>query len=228
VLRFASALLVLAGCDFTATPAQPIDASGAGNDALGSPPPPDALRMADLQLVPARMGPPSVVDQTFVNSDCEVVEQCVGGTGPRKLLTVDTITANLGTADLALGAPPADGVSNDIFEWSACYGRHHVRDYAAFELIDSAGHVAVGHKAAFCLEDDQVLTIGALSHGYTCANQGISPGWTDVYGHALWCQWIDITGLPSGNYTLRMTINPAHRLPESDYTNNVFTTQVTL
>ena len=38
----------------------------------------------------------------------------------------------------------------------------------------------------------------ACSKKYDCSNQGIQKGWSDLYGNALDCQWLDITGVPSG------------------------------
>jgi hypothetical protein len=35
-------------------------------------------------------------------------------------------------------------------------------------------------------------------------DQGVSPGWADVYVASLPCQWIDITGVPNGVYTLEV------------------------
>ncbi|MCA9697946.1 MAG: hypothetical protein KC431_10515, partial [Myxococcales bacterium] len=42
---------------------------------------------------------------------------------------------------------------------------------------------------------------------YTCYNQGLSLGWSDTYGAALDCQWIDVTDVAPGDYTLRMEVN---------------------
>jgi hypothetical protein len=37
-------------------------------------------------------------------------------------------------------------------------------------------------------------------HGYVCGNQGITSGWADLYSKNLSGQWIDITGVPDGDY----------------------------
>src|SRR5262249_43048845 len=34
------------------------------------------------------------------------------------------------------------------------------------------------------------------------------------------CQWIDVTAVPSGRYTLRVSLNTAHALLEQNYDNN--------
>ena len=56
----------------------------------------------------------------------------------------------------------------------------------------------------------------------------ISAGCADVYGVDLGCQYLDVTGVPDGNYTLRITVDPFGRIPELDETNNVATLAVTL
>src|SRR5262249_31641191 len=63
---------------------------------------------------------------------------------------------------------------------------------------------------------------------YTCDFQGITAGCADVYSFDLGCQYLDVTGVPDGNYTLRVTVDPFGRIPELDETNNVATLAVTL
>src|SRR5205807_1298331 len=82
--------------------------------------------------------------------------------------------------------------------------------------------VATGLKIGFCLLDSIRWNANASSNAkYDCGNQGIQKGWGDVYDSTLDGQWIDITGVPDGNYTLEMEVNPQHRLPESNYDNNI-------
>ena len=42
-------------------------------------------------------------------------------------------------------------------------------------------------------------------HGFSCDNQGISPGCSDQYASHYDCQWIDITDLPDGDYWLTVS-----------------------
>ena len=92
------------------------------------------------------------------------------------------------------------------------------------ELIDADGLVVSrGRKQGFCLLDSD------CDHPvYTCSDQGISAGCTDVYGMGLPCQYIDITDddVPDGSYTLRITVDPGNALAEEDETNNQATTPV--
>lgn len=168
---------------------------------------------------------------SFRASDCAVIEGCVGGTGKRKLLRFDVATPNIGMADLVLGDPrsnPLDMYGNPLFEYSACHGHYHFKGYASYELLSSDGTtVLVGRKQAFCLRDSsRYLSTAGPSNGYTCDYQGITAGWQDVYANTLDCQWLDITGVPAGNYDLRVTIDPGGLLPDSDRTNNVAVARV--
>ena len=45
------------------------------------------------------------------------------------------------------------------------------------------------------------------SNGYDCHIQGITSGWGDWYFKQLVGQWIDITGVPEGDYIVRVEIN---------------------
>jgi hypothetical protein len=78
----------------------------------------------------------------------------------------------------------------------------------------------VGLKQAFCWLDSQRV-YGSLPPRYNCGNQGITAGWSDIYGRSLDCQWVDITGLPAGNYQLRVSVNDTQTIvQESDYSDN--------
>lgn len=188
----------------------------------------DAPLAPDLTLVASQMNnSPLVITDTFGSADCAVVEGCAVP-GTRKLLTFDTVSENIGTADLVLGQVPPPGVSSGIFVWSPCHMHHHVMGYADFALLDASGVVASGHKQGFCLEDDEQVSPANPTHGYNCSFQGISIGWADVYDRTLPCQWIDVTDVAPGTYTLRVEIDPTGVVPDSDPTNNVWMTTVTL
>lgn len=184
--------------------------------------------MPDLALVGSQMDhSPIVTAETFAADDCAVVEGCTIA-GSRKLLRFDTVSENVGTADLVLGPVPPPGVSSGIFVWSPCHMHHHVMGYADFTLLDATGTVASGHKQGFCLEDDEQVDPRGPSHGYNCGFQGVSIGWADVYDRTLPCQYIDITDVAAGTYTLQVVIDASGILPDSNSANNVWMTTVTL
>ena len=49
---------------------------------------------------------------------------------------------------------------------------------------------------------------------------GISVGYADLYPRFLELQWIDITGVPSGEYWLEIVVDPGDNILEEDETNN--------
>jgi hypothetical protein len=161
---------------------------------------------------------PTITTRTFSSNDCEVVEGCETA-GTHRLLSFTTETRNIGAGDLVIGDPS----TNSLFEFATCHGHYHFEQFADYELLDSGGNVvASGHKVGFCLEDVRAWSPTAPgSAKYKCFNQGIQAGWADVYSAGLPCQYIDITSVPVGNYTLQMTVNPANLLRESDTNNNV-------
>jgi hypothetical protein len=78
--------------------------------------------------------------------------------------------------------------------------------FATFDIMDSkGGKVAEGHKASFCLEENQCLP--GIKPFYACANfgdQGISVNCTDIYRHNIDCQWVDISEINPGMYTFKV------------------------
>ena len=97
-------------------------------------------------------------------------------------------------------------------------------------MRNSNGVVSVGNKIGFCLLDSfrWDTTNGNPNDVYDCSFQGIQKGWGDIYTSGLSCQWINITGLPAGVYTLELEVNPDRVLIESDYSNNVTSVFVTI
>ena len=61
-----------------------------------------------------------------------------------------------------------------------------------------------GAKQAFCLLDVQQYVPGSPPARYNCGFQGITAGWADIYTSGLDCQWIDVTGVAEGDYTLEL------------------------
>src|SRR5262249_33224350 len=63
---------------------------------------------------------------------------------------------------------------------------------------------------------------------YTGTNQGTRAGCSDLYSNGLGCQYLDITGVPPGNYTLRVRMDPFGRIAELNETNNDATLPVVI
>ena len=87
---------------------------------------------------------------------------------------------------------------------------HSMEVFAHFDIITSTGvKIAEGHKASFCLEDNQCGN--NAQPVFKCANygdQGISVNCTDTYAYNIDCQWIDITDIDPGVYTFKVPLLP--------------------
>lgn len=186
---------------------------------------PDDCEAADLVIDQEYMANTMFIDHVYVDpDDCYIDEGCVGGPGLRKVLRFGTKVGNQGNADLAIGYPGGD-------DWvhAACHDHYHFEDYAFYELITPIGRqiTTVGYKNGWCVMDlTDWQDSGNDCDRYNCNNQGISAGCADIYASSLDCQWIDITTVLDGDYTVRVTTNPYRRLPELDYNNN--TVEVTV
>jgi hypothetical protein len=155
-------------------------------------------------------------EETFAPDDCAVVEGAVEAPGVRRLLRFDTVVVNRGTDDLVVGDPadPEPPFTPDDFEFSPCHRHFHFLGFASYELRDAADRrVGFGHKQSFCMTDSRRYS-GTRARRFDCELQGITAGWGDRYAFDLDGQWVDVTGVPPGAYTLIVTVNPEGRLPE--------------
>ena len=157
-----------------------------------------------------------IVDRLFDASSCELQEGSVGGTGYRRLLRFATVLINGGDGDLVVGSPTdLNNPYHSVFIYSPCHQHYHIIGFSDYKLLRTDRSVAaVGHKQAFCLEDLLKYTNDNKSNGYVCAFQGITSGWADNYFKQLSGQWIDITGVPEGDYIVHVEINAAHTFDE--------------
>jgi len=166
---------------------------------------------------------PVITTTTFAANNCQVLEGCVA-VGTRKLLRFTMETRNVGTGDLALGNP----AKLPFYQYATCHGHYHFESFAQYTLLDTSynpvlldTNVVVGRKVGFCIADTaRWLPTAPATSKYSCSNNGLQAGWADVYSQSLDCQFVDITGVPSGNYYLQMTVNPDALLTEADLGNN--------
>jgi len=171
----------------------------------------------DLTLDPQRfVAQMEIIDRYFdpIDDECVFDEFAVGGIGYRRILRFDTVILNSGDGDLIVGnrADP-DNEYADYFYFAECHGHYHITDFAAYELltldeepVQLNSQAVVGEKQGFCMEDSFKYD-GSKSAGYNCEFQGITSGWGDWYYKQLAGQWIDITGVPEGDYIVRASVN---------------------
>jgi hypothetical protein len=118
---------------------------------------------------------------------------------------------NRGDRDLVVGdrSDPNNPYAA-YFVFHPCHGHYHIKDFSIYELLTPVGGLVVaGTKQGFCFEDSFKYEDGGKSAGYDCHYQGITAGWGDWYYKQLVGQWIDITGVPEGEYIVRVTLNQA-------------------
>lgn len=139
-----------------------------------------------------------IVYRYFAPNSCAAQEQCISGTGWRRLLMFDATAHNQGTEALDVGRVIIANPLNELFEYNSCHDHYHFANYGEFEF----GVNNQPSKQAFCVESTSRLSnneSSPLTHDFTCRDQGIQAGWVDEYVAGLDCQWIDITdSLPDG------------------------------
>src|SRR3954453_15173383 len=140
--------------------------------------------------------------------------------------------------------------------WHAIHQHYHFNGFAQSELWLSDKHgarlgsapVATGDKVSFCIATTNInpeywarrafgadaypapdcLSPDSTSGGLDHFKQGMSVGWTDEYNWFLPGQYVEVSGIPNGDYVLDTTVDPTDRLIESDKTNNCGSVRVRL
>ncbi len=152
-------------------------------------------------------------------NSCAVQEKCVTGTGWRHIVMFPTADLNAGAKPLEIGfvdyfLKKQNSVleQHGLFELSACHKHYHFEHYGTFSFGDQAPAVLT-RKNGFCLQPTARLwnnEASPLHHPYTdCLEQGVASGWIDEYRMGLECQWLDVTGLSTGQpYPLTFETNP--------------------
>lgn len=169
----------------------------------------------------------------------------------RVLLRFATSTANLGgMLHVTAGEVGGDGDTQVVqqrvygsgrvyvhdagrFVYHSEHHHFHLDEFQSYELLsgDRSTVLRSSEKISFCLTDVLPVDVTPRAEGdvflelqpFDCGihEQGINPGYADYYGAELPDQWIDVTGLASGSYWIRLTVDPRGLLLESDTTNNV-------
>ncbi|VVC37410.1 Immunoglobulin-like fold,SRCR domain,SRCR-like domain,Lysyl oxidase [Cinara cedri] len=187
--------------------------------------------LADLQVDVDELSKSAYLeDRQMYFLQCAMEENCLASSAyrirqeepdwhliTRRLLRFTAKITNVGTA------PFRPAIPKHLWQFHQCHMHYHSMEvFATFDVLDSSGaRVAEGHKASFCLEDNQCT--GGARPAFACAeygDQGISVNCSDIYRHNIDCQWVDITDLNPGLYTLKVSVNPEYKIPEKTYANN--------
>ncbi|MDZ4859085.1 MAG: lysyl oxidase family protein [Candidatus Hydrogenedentes bacterium] len=120
------------------------------------------------------------------------------------------------------------------FLYHPSHNHTHFEGWAMYRLREVLPGEGVGEivgtskKTSFCLVDsfqyDPNLPNSPNDPVYAVCDdraQGISVGYEDVYDKSIPGQWIDITGLPDGEYWLESDVDPDDNVLEKDETNNI-------
>jgi hypothetical protein len=116
----------------------------------------------------------------------------------------------------------------------------HVKDLERYTItpVSSDTELARSAKTGFCFSDNAgfrtTLAGAPTSPVYrscgvpdsTTVTMGLSVGWGDFYLWNLAWQWIDVSGLPAGDYVVRARADPQAMFSEADTTNNMTWTKI--
>jgi len=167
----------------------------------------------DLKVVGDDLEINRIIYRYFRPESCALAEQCVTGSGWRRLLQFNATVHNVGAVTLDIGPVVAQNPLNSLFQYNSCHAHYHFADYGDFYFTGEEENLA--SKQAFCVESTNRFSNNEWSpiiHDYTCSTQGVQAGWVDEYVAGLDCQWIDITDIdvePEGApYSLGFTSNP--------------------
>ena len=181
----------------------------------------------DLVVDPSRfVSSMQIVDRLFSEGNCAIEASLVGGAGTRRLIRFDTVLMNSGNGDLIAGdRSDSNNAYAEKFEVAPCYSHYQIRGFSNYELLNTERTVVIaGHKQGASFGDSFKFD-GGDSNNYNPGLQGITSGWAVWYYRKQVGQWIDITGVPEGDYIVRVTVNADGAFDEGQnrYTNSVET-----
>jgi hypothetical protein len=112
----------------------------------------------------------------------------------------------------------------------------HLLPFELYELRRAADGALVGEarKTGFCLTDSRRARGGArAAYASRCGlgrpdavrlGEGISAGWSDIYGPEREGQFFDVTDVPAGRYALVNRVNAGRAIRESSYADDLAAT----
>lgn len=174
----------------------------------------------------------------------------------RRCIRFSTATANIGAGRFEVRGGAVVGSQQEVYQrvfrsdgtfwdrlagsfiYHAGHGHIHFNNWTRFylrEVLPGGGIgnvVRTGQKTSFCILE--LRTYNSSLPGYndppaysSCGQvQGLRPGRSDIYSSGLTDQYIDIEGLPDGDYWLEGMVDPDGNVLESDDTNNTARIQI--
>ncbi len=179
----------------------------------------------DLWVDPASIHAGVQVRQFSVGSS-EVLDYCVP-VGTRRVLAVDFDLVNRGKEDLYLGEDylsPWNVYSHrELWTRFTGFWRIMVRDKAntVVAMVEPAMVPSLsGTRPAF--------PWASTTRRFNFNSQGLRGGWIQTVQSHWACQYVDITGVPPGDYSVEVIADPWDRIPETDESNNSVSFPITL
>jgi hypothetical protein len=164
---------------------------------------------ADLAVVADELQVNRITYRYIAPDACSLAEQCVGGTGWRRLLQFNASEKNVGSEAVHIGdvnyylddeLDDNPNANHHVYEYSECHKHYHFNHFATFTYGDDPN---LGSKRAFCLESVARYSNHESSPTWSpyneCSYQGISPGWGDQYNAGIECQWVDVTTIDTSD-----------------------------
>ena len=189
---------------------------------------PDCPNGPDLQMDQPALSGSLNMQFVTITDVCAPEEGCVKALGGRYVLRFTTRINNIGELDYYIGNV---NTQPQMFNTNNCHGHAHYAGYADYLLFDQNNNkIPVGFKNGFCVID--VGCFGGTGQ-FGCSNMGISAGCYDAYGSGTTCNWVDVTDVPDGTYTLVLRTNWQQRPDalgrhETNYSNNYAQVCITL
>jgi hypothetical protein len=164
----------------------------------------------------ASSGPLIVNGHRLTTADPMIADQIIDKKDPDP----DTVRAGIG--QLIYEAFP-DSLSHRHWHFKA-FVRYQLRSTSDLSLVRP------DNKAGFCLSDPAFAPdfCGSLKPDALLVDEGLGPGTSDYYPPTLEGQYIDITGVPRGDYWLVHWVNSGKEICESNYANNAAAVKIAL
>jgi hypothetical protein len=174
--------------------------------------------------------------QCYLDDAC--LDTRVSGALTRTFVVLHINISNVGDAPFDMGAPPDSTADNSTFWWySTCRqlwsGVHITTELlladGSFTVVQSAYGVP---RVAFVLHDEVCVppTSGQPVFTPSSTQRGLSVNCSASQRDCSTdCQWVELTSVPGGDYTVRATLNTSGTgILESRYDNNVAYLNITV